>query len=366
MDEQKSNTAQEPKVLSQEEIDKKIKFGLDILAGDVPMLRGDSAFRAFRDAALAGSAEGKARLADLYYRGVGTERNYEEALRLAEEAAYEENAFGQYILGTMYSDGRAFEKNYAEAFLWFGKAAGQGLPEALYRLGSCYYDGQGVERDLYKARQIFEKAAEAGQPMAEAAVRRIDAVIVKDEQEEERYRKAVGGDRDSFVAILKDCVEKLEGHSCFENALSDKELDIIQKSETTDDPECEYLLSECYREITGNIYGDGLEEAVDKWIGHLKNSALEKGYAPALHKLGNLYRGDSYLEKDPGAAFRCYLQAAENGYHDSMLYLSDCYENGIGTDKDFDLAMEWAQKAYDKAKAAGVSTYPAGSRIHNL
>ena len=366
MDEQNTNTAQEPKVLTQEEIEHKIQLGLDILNGKRRNLGRRTAFYSFRDAAMAGSAEGKARLSDLYYRADGTERNYDEAFRLATEAANEGNTFGQNLLGVYYTQGRAIERNVDEAFKWFSKAADKGDPDALYYLGSCYYDGRGVEKDLYQARLIFEKAANAGQPMAGGAIKMIDDLIEKNEQEEDRYQKAVRGDHDSIASILRDCIKKLDGHITFETALSEKELNIIRKAEMMDDPECEYLLSECYRVTAVSTAEEHRQKTVDSWLKHLENSALGRSYPPALHKLGTLYNTGNFVNKDPEMAFGCYLQAAERGYPDSMLSLSHCYEIGNGTETDLGQALEWAQKAYDNAKASNLNITAIGNRIHDL
>lgn len=142
------------------------------------------------------------RLADMYSRGEGLERNDAQAAKFYQYAANQGNATAQARLGEMYFTGRGVAKDDAQAFAWFqrsaqmgnaagqrdlgfaylqgvgvskdeqrgadwvGKAADQGDLVAQTFLAYCYQFGEGVPRDEQRALQLYENAAKSGNVMA--------------------------------------------------------------------------------------------------------------------------------------------------------------------------------------------------------
>ena len=52
-------------------------------------------------------------------------------------------------------------------------------------------------------------------------------------------------------------------------------------------------------------------------------------------------------EERPSGAFALFKAAADQGYPDAMHWLYQCYQNGIGIERDESLAMMWLHKAAD-------------------
>lgn len=71
--------------------------------------------------------------------------------------------------------------------------------------------------------------------------------------------------------------------------------------------------------------------------------------------LGSWYEnGFRTIAKNGGKAFKYYQEAANMNYGPAMYHLSQCYRNGIGTEKDLDEADKYKELAEDK----GVVTEP--------
>ncbi|MDE7245431.1 MAG: sel1 repeat family protein, partial [Oscillospiraceae bacterium] len=85
-------------------------------------------------------------------------------------------ARAQCNLGFCYCRGIGLEKNEEEAVIWLMEAADQGYPRALYLLGECYEHGRGVEKEPVTALEYYERAQEKGYKKAAEAIARLDSV----------------------------------------------------------------------------------------------------------------------------------------------------------------------------------------------
>jgi len=102
----------------------------------------------------------EANLANLYYNGLGTAKNHNEALRLFRKAAAKGNAAAINGLGVMTLKGEGgLPKNQKEAFNLFAKSASLGDANGLKNLGNMYYNGIGTAADQSKAFTFYYKAA---------------------------------------------------------------------------------------------------------------------------------------------------------------------------------------------------------------
>lgn len=98
-------------------------------------------------------------LAELYFKGLGVEKNYDLALKWVRISAENGLPQSQYSLGRMYYEGKGVQQDYQEASTWVEKAANSGLPEGEYVLGCLYYEGKGKERNVEKALEWFKRSA---------------------------------------------------------------------------------------------------------------------------------------------------------------------------------------------------------------
>ena len=89
------------------------------------------AVKCFREAAELGNKEAKIILGRCYQIGIGTDINYEEAIRLMKEPAEKGCAVAQAMIGGMYlRGGYGIEKNTIEAVKWLKLAVENGSQHA--------------------------------------------------------------------------------------------------------------------------------------------------------------------------------------------------------------------------------------------
>jgi TPR repeat protein len=117
-------------------------------------------------AAEQGDINAQYNLGSCYYHGVGTNRNYAEAVKWYRKAAEQGHPDAQYLLGSCYFHGWGAEVNQVEAVKWYRKAAEQGNSDAQYKLCLCYFTGNGIRRDEAEALRWCRKAADQGHPDA--------------------------------------------------------------------------------------------------------------------------------------------------------------------------------------------------------
>lgn len=82
-------------------------------------------------------------------------------------------ASDQYTVGDMYFRGRGTLKDYNQALFWFLLAAEQGHPKAAYKVGYLYLQGEQVEHSPVRAQAWFQKAALAGYAPAQYELGRL-------------------------------------------------------------------------------------------------------------------------------------------------------------------------------------------------
>ena len=75
-------------------------------------------------------------------------------------------AIGQNNLGMMYAKGLGVEKDFNEALKWYRKSAEQGDARGQYNLGEIYRKGQGVEKDYVSAYAWYNIVAANGMILA--------------------------------------------------------------------------------------------------------------------------------------------------------------------------------------------------------
>jgi TPR repeat protein len=131
-------------------------------------------------AADGGLAVARFNLGSLYEHGDGVKQNLDEAVRLYRKAAEQGLAHAQYNLGVLYAEGRGVALDYAEAARRFSQAAKQGLALAQYNLGVLYAEGRGVLQDSVAAHMWFNLAALALKDKEHIrAVKRRDAIAAR-------------------------------------------------------------------------------------------------------------------------------------------------------------------------------------------
>jgi TPR repeat protein len=92
----------------------------------------------------------------LYLRGYGTNKDNKKAFELFYESATSDNdSYGQLYLAEMYYKGLGCQKDYKEALKWCNKAVKNGNISAKFFLAYMYQEGKAMPKDLDKAEELY-------------------------------------------------------------------------------------------------------------------------------------------------------------------------------------------------------------------
>lgn len=123
-----------------------------------------------------GNINAEVTLGILCTEGVGTERDFERAMRYFNFSMSRGNPVGAAYLGKQYLTGRALPKDPTLAMQYFERAAALGYVSAYEEMGDMYNTGDGIEMDLARAIEFYELAAKGG---LETAAKKADELKTK-------------------------------------------------------------------------------------------------------------------------------------------------------------------------------------------
>jgi uncharacterized protein len=120
-------------------------------------------------AAALGDAESQYISGGMYFKGLGTNKDFKKAFKFLHMAAKngKSSAESEQILAQGFLQGSGVPKNYEKAMQWYSLAAENGSKEAQNELGFMYFVGNGVEQDAEKGAALFIKAAYNGLAVAQ-------------------------------------------------------------------------------------------------------------------------------------------------------------------------------------------------------
>jgi len=94
-----------------------------------------------------------------YEKGLGTEKNLEEALYWYKQAGDKQYMSHVAVrVGDMYSNGLGTPVDYSQAVYWYEFALSKQDSEAYLRMAEAYLDGKGVEQDTVKGMDLLHEA----------------------------------------------------------------------------------------------------------------------------------------------------------------------------------------------------------------
>ena len=122
----------------------------------------EPAIALFEQAAKAGNNTAKFMLGYAYYKGVGVEKDYYEAVKYIREAANADFDEAQYVFATIYVNGEGIAQNYGSAVKYYRLAIGQGNVEAMMDLAEILADGKMYPQNLVQAHILYNIASVYG------------------------------------------------------------------------------------------------------------------------------------------------------------------------------------------------------------
>lgn len=138
------------------------ELGTLYLHGESGISQDDKqAFYLFKTSAEQGNPYAQFNLGYMYANGLGTEIDYEQAIKYY-KLVVDVLPRAATTIAYFYAKGKGVEKNLDLAFEWTQKAANMGERVAQHNLAFEYSIGRNVEKNYELAHQLFRKSAEQG------------------------------------------------------------------------------------------------------------------------------------------------------------------------------------------------------------
>lgn len=230
----------------------------------------------------------------LYYEGKGVARDRDAARHWWELAVDKGDHYAMTYLGYYYLNAAPDAPDYVSVEKWWRLAAERGDSIAAYNLYILYANGDGVQKDEEEALRWLRRGAELGNANSQYGV-----FLTSEGKEpywllraaEQRFRKA-----EELIGELK----------IFRDEEGELWVDLV----TPGTPQ--FVLGVFHEK--GRLGAEANMKAAVKW--YLK--AAEKGYADALHRMGECYEHGIGMEADPIQARNYYRRADEQGYKEEI------------------------------------------------
>lgn len=147
------------------------------------------------------------KLGQAYEKGLGVEKNEEEALKWYTKAFNNGKQDIAFYLAEAYEKGENFKQDKQKEFYWLSKTieVDENNANALYNIGNAYFKGDVVKKDKKKAFDFFVKAADNGHiPAAEYVGKAYytGKEIKKDEDLAVKYLTLVGDSEKADNEVL--------------------------------------------------------------------------------------------------------------------------------------------------------------------
>ncbi len=304
------------------------------------------AIEMFKRATELGCSDAECRLGVCCELGDGCKGDPVRAFEYYRSAAKKRNAFALYRLGRCYYRGIGTEQNFNKAYKYYFKSAALGYAPAKYRAGRMCISGRGTKKDFGLAFKYFSSAARDGYAPAEYSVancffeglgtlRNFTNAYI-------HYTKVYesqGGDRsDAAFRIglchLKGLGVKKDVQEAYEWFLSGARLG---------SPEAMYMLGECYLFGVGTAAND--ESAANSFTCAMelyeKNEEEKEQNIPLMLALAQCFEHGMGTEKDAERALATYKSAAQSGNPEALFRLGQAIMQGVGMRAEYATARSY-------------------------
>lgn len=308
------------------------------------------AIKWYKEAAKLGHTKSKLKLGTLYYEGLGTEINYDQAAIYLKEPAANGYVEAQYMLGMIYLTGSSqIRKNEGKAFEFVLKAAEDFHADAMFQAGSMYLEGTGTKKDLKKAKKFLKLAEEQNIGEATTLLANIDEDSVQ-----APAKKTITAKRKSTGEILIEAAETGNANAQYNLAQAYLEGKLgLKKSEKkalawfksaakNNHQDAQYTLGSFY--YNGNIVKRDLKIA-KFWLDKAANAGVDNAKV-LIGAIDDLNRSKSNKPKTNLSTNDLFLASANKGDKEAQFKVGLMYLNGKdGFPRDQDKAFHWLNKA---------------------
>lgn len=271
----------------------KISFGVSLMSGEDEDIYDPKMAVRWLTLAEEDSADVRVRLAQLYYRGEGVEKDRKRARDLLERSL-RKSVMASYNLGVMKING---EGGAADV------EAGRELIE------------DAADRDLYVARLYLDEQGTLDYLSHEEAKSKcVEAVETQD-----------------IRALYSMGMRYLYGRGVDWD--KQKARSLIEEAAKRSYAPAQYVLATQFVGVFDGIF-------TKKWI----TSSVEQGYLPAKHRMADWLSRGQYFKRDRGRAISMLEECVEEGYPKSMALLGKFYRDGEGVDKDLDRSLNLLER----------------------
>ncbi|ORZ19370.1 hypothetical protein BCR42DRAFT_217316 [Absidia repens] len=252
-------------------------------------------------------------------------------------------ALAQYRLGSMLFYGLGIPEQPEKGLQWFEKSASLGNRHSQFITGLVYEKGTIVKQDFNKAEKFYRSSADQGFVDAQAAL----GIYLIDQNQVEQgvywLKQAIL--MNNPRALLKLGIM----HETGQGVIKDHSLatHYYKVAANQDDAVAHYVLGIHY--LLGQIL---LKQDYHQAGKHLMRSA-RAGFTPSQRVIGLMYsqgllatqQDDQQRRKDEKSALVWFRRAASHGDVRALGLVGYCYEFGRGAAVNYDIALQYYQKA---------------------
>lgn len=307
----------------------------------------ECAFSIFLQGAQLGDAQSQNYLAFMYQNAIGTEENYQEAMRWYTASAEQGYVIAQFNLGHMYQNGLGILlPSYRQALYWYEKAAEQNYAQAQNNIGYLYQNGLGVDQDYKKAAEYYQRSAAQNYAAAQNNLGYLYHHGLGVEQDYDKaqqlYQRADAQNYQLAKTNLENIRVVIRDRNNFQEEFA--------KANNENDPVSQYLVALYYESGIG-VKDNHVEKQkwFDRALAQLDKIKVlaETRAAKALFVLGHIYQ----VKEEHDAAFKLFTLSANQNYFPAQTMLGYSYRLERGVTGNNEQAKQW----FEKAAAQGCS-----------
>ena len=251
-----------------------------------------------------------------------------------------------------YEKGIGTERDIEEAIAWYEKAANEGEPEALYKLSNFYCIGKTpLKLDNDKYIEFLKKASDKNYPPASVDYAFLLLTgynnVKKDETKALEMFKKLSDPPFNIPEAMYRLAQYYESKS---DAAAAIKYYNMARDNGLEAAHCDYALM--------LLDGDKVDQDINEGMKIMKQAA-DRGFPMANYNLGHIYEFGKYgQEKNPKLSFEYYKAAADQNMPKAMVkYARALFKGnhmGYDVEKNPELAARLFQYTFNKGEPEGI------------